>query len=877
MTTDSQKTLNFPIDQRESANQKRANTLLAADVYARLHGFVKEAKLSSEDDKSDPGSQRQHRAVLIDGARGTGKSSVLLNLGLYLADVDKDLFNDVHICKPIDPTLLEDHDNLFLNVIVAAVLSDKTVMDAQNQQPDKRAALHKQLQRLGSALEGLQKQRDQEGLDKLRSFIGNNQLIGEVDRFFREVCSLLGKKLLILTIDDVDTSLNQAFENLEVVRRYLVSPVVLPIISGDQRLYNEVTWREFHGKLLKDSSYARADAALQAKELAKEYQRKILPLQYRLQMPDVAQYLRDQNILLTHETARMSPLSLPFFKAWVESILNGAVNGVENSYLALPLKTVRSLAQLVYRVKDLLPELARDIAEKHLDEMGVKRALLLSKGVDAALRNSENFANNAFRKEYLKKFISELPELYGRQAEPENAFISHKMKWRHNLYEQFKSDAEAGTAFLVLQAQADWFGPSLGQRPSHLFDTPLFQPLHHGQESLRHFAASVDLSDWQLSLVGRVPEGWLARLPSHAILPYPIPEAGRAITSAKSKNRYRFSDGEDRFKNNLLVDLMLHRDFYSSNKKSVLICVGRIVELIFTSFLRKINANDLGALLRRPPFYSIGNIAATKTLTISEDDIKPDDDWPEDNKDEMLERNLAILQLVREINEWEEKYQVTCIEVSPWLIYNVFNKVMNQAWFFNQPMGAGGQDRGQNEQTVARAARKTFYSIWSAFGSFEKGSIYGLQPVISTINIGDGEKFENSALYRQNISPFYSESDADIRSFGEKTRSISFLLGEHPLRKWVEQTPRPKQMEIIRDVFAAREILANRMNVTVSTIETATIDSFRRMIKKRKMNHTQASELYQDLIQNFPGAKTSLSVFLKVIEDFDTPPTTHAE
>ncbi|WP_338849322.1 antiviral RADAR system adenosine triphosphatase RdrA [Massilia sp. W12] len=886
--TNEPRRLIFPIDQRESATQKRADTLLAADVYSKLHAFVKVALPSADDDNSEPGAQRQHRAILIDGARGTGKSSVLINLGLYLADVDKELFNHVHICKPIDPTLLEDHDNLFLNVIVAAVLSDKAVIDAQTRYPEKRAALHKQLQRLGSALEGLQKQRAQEGLDKLRSFIGNNQLVGEVDHFFRDVCNLLGKKLLILTIDDVDTSLDQAFENLEVVRRYLVSPAVLPIISGDQRLYHDVTWREFHGKLLKDSSYARADAALQAKELAKEYQRKILPLQYRLQMPSVAQYLQDQNIFLTHEEARMPPLPLPFFQAWVEAILNGAVNGVENSYLALPLKTVRSLAQLIYRVKGLLPDLVWYIAAAELwDIINVKRATLLHATTIKALKVAAFNTAHQNRKGFLKEFSNILSKSNNTQLhEPASEINERKNRWRRMLLDQFKFDSEAGAAFLVLQAQIDWFASGIELRTRNVFDTPLFQPLLHQQESLANFAAAGDLNDWKRGLNGRAPDAWLARLPSHAILPYPIPEAGRAISA---KNRYRFSGVAHSSQNNLLIDLLLHKNFYSTNKKTVLICVGRIFELIITSFLRTINEEDVHALLQRPPFYSLSAIAATKTLTITDDDGKPEEDWPKDTDVELAQRDATISLLIRKIREWQSKYQILEIQVAPWLVYNVFNKVMNQAWLFNPPMAPGVIDNKQDEKTVLRVAQKMFNSIWSAFGSFEKGPLYELSPIIATVNIGDGEKFENSDLYRQNISPFSSENDQDTRTFGEKIRSITFLLGEHPLRGWIEQEDIDLRDIIVNtelsglnypehtvetEVGRAKAELGKALGVALkSRVEKATL---RNALRKGKLTKAEALKLHDRIKQEIPASKRLMATFLSAIEEWaaSAPPVT---
>ena len=409
---------------------------------------------------------------------------------------------------------------------------------------------------------------------------------------------------------------------------------------------------------------------------------------------------------------------------------------------------------------------------------------------------------------------------------------------------------------------------------------------------MTNFSVSGNLNDWQHGLKGRAPEAWLARLPSHAILPYPIPEVGRAISS---KNRYRFSEGAHSLQSNLLVDLLLHRNFYSSNKKAVLICVGRIFELIITSFIRTINEEDVHALLQRPPFYSLSAIAATKTLTIADDDGKPDEDWPEDSGEELTQRDATISLLVNQIREWQSNYRVLEIQVSPWLVYNVFNKVMNQAWIFNQPMAVSRIDSSQDEKTVLRVARKTFHSIWSAFGSFEKGPFYELLPIISTVNIGDGEKFENSDLYRQNITPFFSENDRDTRTFGEQTRSITFLLGEHPLRTWVEQTPRigidlksaiktsalegpsGQQIAVAEEVTRAKIELGDFLGVDlVSKARVSSATIVRALGKAKGLDQGHALFYHNVFCKRYPLAKSLWATYLRAIKEFygDAPSAT---
>ncbi|MFM5100095.1 P-loop NTPase fold protein [Aeromonas veronii] len=283
----------IPLNAGESAVLPDANTLLPRkEVYEPLAQMIIDAVNKAEDVKSRSLNElREHNAISIDGDRGTGKTAVLVNLKSYLdQEKHKHILSKVHILDPVDPTLLENGESLFLHIIVAAVLHDKDVKEQQRSKPDKARSLNQTLEKLAHSLESVETQQDRYGMDKVRAMFSNKQLADCVQDFFREVLGLLGKQLLILPIDDVDTSLNRAFENLEIVRRYMATPYVLPIVCGDRKLYNDVTWRDFHGRLTKDSSYRRKEAYASAVNLAAEYQRKILPFPRRLTMPEVSSY-----------------------------------------------------------------------------------------------------------------------------------------------------------------------------------------------------------------------------------------------------------------------------------------------------------------------------------------------------------------------------------------------------------------------------------------------------------------------------------------------------------------------------------------------------------------------------------------------------------
>jgi hypothetical protein len=236
----SRETIHFPIDTGDHAYVESRRSLLARDVYEQIAAHLRRALAKAEHILANQSPDavreafdkfRSHEAVLLDGGRGTGKSSVLVNLSRYVADLDG-LHDKLLILKPVDPTLLENGDNLLLNVIVAALLRDPLVREALREQRIGTPEFYSELENLGSALEGIQKIGSEYGLDRLHAFIENQELAEHVHMLFYRALCLTGKKLVALPIDDVDTSLELAFDNVEAVRKYMTSPFVIRSLAA---------------------------------------------------------------------------------------------------------------------------------------------------------------------------------------------------------------------------------------------------------------------------------------------------------------------------------------------------------------------------------------------------------------------------------------------------------------------------------------------------------------------------------------------------------------------------------------------------------------------------------------------------------------------
>ncbi|MGI2853609.1 antiviral RADAR system adenosine triphosphatase RdrA [Shewanella algae] len=788
----SQKKRYIPLNAGESAVLPDANTLLPRnEVYEPLAQMIIEAVVKAKAAVGRPLNElREHSAISIDGARGTGKTAVLVNLKSYLKD--RDVLKDVHIFDPVDPTLLEDGDSLFLHIIVAAVLHDKDVKEAQRNEPNKARSLNQTLEKLAQSLESVDTQQHSHGMDKVRAMYSNKQLADCVQDFFREVLGLLGKQLLILPIDDVDTSLNRAFENLEIVRRYLATPYVLPIVCGDRELYNDVTWRDFHGRLTKDSSYRRKEAYEIAIDLAAEYQRKILPFPRRLSMPSVSKYWQQSNIYL-RDSQQAEVMSLRNFIAWMEIFLFGPVNGQEGSKLTLPIPSIRALTQLVRHCSDFISQLPVSI-----------------RSADSELEVRKNW-----------QMLSEQDAM-----EPSN-----KNAMVQRLTDYFCYEPKAGAAYLLLLAKQHWIAVATSESSNQcgsIFDTPLFQPLTQATANFELFDKVDDLSAWSTLLARRLPEEWLAGIKMQkTILPYPVAEVG--VNSSKEWDYIKEiwmlkiddQDGDKKSKLGFLITLLTQNNFYTNAKQTTLLNIGRVFELLIASIVGPLSVEDIHAIMERAPFYSTAALAPTKTITFNEKETKSTSDSDKGSgqpQSEEYDVKSIVAKLHQEIEEWRQTCSVDQIELSPWLVYKVFNKVYSQV--ASDEYVSNGM---KNIRTALNMVAHSFYSTWFAFGSFEKGDLFGLPNVVATTNINPEnlKNYVSNDQYNVNVKPILDAFDEN-----NSLKAISIVLAKHPLKKWIDEVihldwPKSgKDLEDKAEKYLRAELGITTKNTTKSTITT---------------------------------------------------------
>ncbi|MFM5099357.1 hypothetical protein ACEUBD_16435 [Aeromonas veronii] len=498
-------------------------------------------------------------------------------------------------------------------------------------------------------------------------------------------------------------------------------------------------------------------------------------------------------------------MPLANFISWLDIFLTGPVNGSEGSRLSLPIPSIRALSQLIKHCHGLIPELPEAIqaAKSELEVRRIWQMPTTPLAVMAAFHLKYQALGQTNRPDYAEaykeyneklKSSSAVEHAYGNLKQDEDSKRRiKKNELPQKLAEYFCFEPKGGAAYLILLAKLHW--QTKGDSPSSwnrsLLDTPLFQPLEHAEAKFGLFDKAYVLSAWPTLLKDRMPEEWLASIKElETILPYPVAEVG-----VNSRKRWDYikeirdlginpQDEDKESKAGFLIALLAQHNFYTNAKKTMLLNIGRVFELLIASIAGPLSVDDIRAIMGRAPFFSTAALAPTKTITIDETDDN-DEDIKENQAEEQTVSPL-VGQLHDEIKTWRSNHHVDQIELSPWLVYKVFNKVFSQV-ASNEKVSNGMKNIG----TALNMAANTFYATWFAFGSFEKGELFGLPNVVATTNVNPEnlKNYENHDQFKTNVLPFtptlkqIANKDEDFQSktsFGQNSRAVREGANKHP-------------------------------------------------------------------------------------------------
>lgn len=239
------------IDLKESLNPETFNetsNILQRDAFARLTEIVEEHKKqlpqSDESGKKSFRSLRSHNSVFISGARGSGKTTFLLNIKTAICDEST---GRPYILDIIDPTLIHDNDN-FLSIVlgrIADTVKKRSSYGSNDGNGNSAKEFFNKLSEVAELSEAISNSQQSTGLDNILDEQNALNLEIEIHNLMEIAVKVLNCPFLILPIDDIDMSFVHGFEVLEKIRKYLATPYIMPVISGDIEMYHQIFTVEF--------------------------------------------------------------------------------------------------------------------------------------------------------------------------------------------------------------------------------------------------------------------------------------------------------------------------------------------------------------------------------------------------------------------------------------------------------------------------------------------------------------------------------------------------------------------------------------------------------------------------------------------------------
>ena len=328
---------------------------------------------------------RSHNSVFISGGRGSGKTTFLLNIATVIKNK---LENPPCILDIIDPTLIHDNDN-FLSIVLGRIADTvkKRNSDLQGDRNGNSARdFFNKLSEVAELSEAICNSRKSTGLDNILDEQNALNLEQGIHELMKKAVDVLHCSFLVLPIDDIDMSFVHGVEVLEKIRKYLATPYIMPVISGDIEMYHRIFTIEFFRQMTHNDRisgegikrlYSKIDRTSQTEiendseakdmyfisksyDLSDRYLEKVLPRNRRIRLINVRDIVNEENIRVkVNEGHKWNGQSISNIVAQIKesfSLHCGYAmrdNNVFNSKDApVPFNNLREFFQFLAQIKD---------------------------------------------------------------------------------------------------------------------------------------------------------------------------------------------------------------------------------------------------------------------------------------------------------------------------------------------------------------------------------------------------------------------------------------------------------------------------------------------------------------------------------------------
>lgn len=346
------------------------NMTKVLDLFSGFYDHSCEV-LSAHNTKID---NKCNNTISIFASRGAGKTSFILTL----IEKIKKRWPDALCLEPIDPSHIETKQHPFVNIIAAiqetvdTEINKKIEVSPLDHEYDELNAFKNSYSRLLKGLHvvngigedniyGSWNDDDYIALQGMDRAKNTNNLEKSFHDYLARALKLLGKRCLVITFDDIDTTYEKGFELLEIIRKYLATPFVIPILTGDQSLYTKLIrkqhWNFFDSDYIrKECDYSRKDKSEYVQlvnQLENQYMVKVLKPENRVTLYSIREYVIQNGYNI--DVKIDENVTLPLEQCYIEMLtdlnaFSGSVGKMARFLMGLSLRVQIRILTLRYIV-----------------------------------------------------------------------------------------------------------------------------------------------------------------------------------------------------------------------------------------------------------------------------------------------------------------------------------------------------------------------------------------------------------------------------------------------------------------------------------------------------------------------------------------------
>lgn len=305
-------------------NSKVLNASIFSDIYNRAFDLIYGIATQQIVEHNDQNRERNNIVAFI-GERGSGKTSCLKSVYKALPEhefssdaKDKIIFNTS--LPTIDPSYLDEQSNI-LEIVIAHLFKifkqqvNTNVQTLGEDRVEKKRQLVKRFQEVKDALDCLNSNRKEnkyhnDSIEELSKLAAGSNLREKMEKLvdcFLKYCSDgddASKKILVISIDDLDVQTNHTYKMVEQIRKYLIIDKVVILLGVKLVQLSDLIKKKFSEDFNSD---AGKDA--QIDDMVARYLMKLLPLSHRLILPSYSE-IPDIELILQDETQYDKKLSI---------------------------------------------------------------------------------------------------------------------------------------------------------------------------------------------------------------------------------------------------------------------------------------------------------------------------------------------------------------------------------------------------------------------------------------------------------------------------------------------------------------------------------------------------------------------------------------